>query len=112
MKGFAWLVSIAALSALLLSGCGSTLAVTHHSHPLIFPTLTPGAARAAPGTTLLTYSGNGQGANAVAWSPDSKQIASADIYDNKILVWDAATGQTTLTLQAAAAGNIKLAWSP
>jgi putative ABC transport system permease protein len=112
MKRLAWLVSVAALGA-LLAGCGSALAVTHHSHPLIFPTLTPGAARAAPGTKLLTYHVPGQGSPSIVWSPDSQRIATADTSHNKILIWDASTGQTLLTLQAAdVGGNIRLAWSP
>lgn len=113
MKGFAWLVRVAALSALLLAGCGSALAVTHHSHPLIFPTLTPGAARVAPGTTLLTYHVTGSGGiTSIVWSPDSQRIATADIIHNKILIWDASTGQTLLTLQAPNFGYMTLAWSP
>lgn len=112
MKGCTWLVSVAALAALLLAGCGSVASVVHQPHPLIFPTVTPGAARVTPGTTLYTFRRTSEGINSIAWSSDSKQIASVGLDNNKILIWDATTGQTALTLQPPDSGEINLAWSP
>jgi len=50
-----------------------------------------------PGTTLVTYLGHskGSGVLAVAWSPDSKYIASAG-GDNTVQVWDAFTGNNSI----------------
>lgn len=38
--------------------------------------------------------GHQAGLFALAWSPDSREIASASWLDNTIRVWDIATGQT------------------
>ena len=52
----------------------------------------------ATGRKTLTLRGHTGGVYAVAFSPDSKRIASAS-HDHTVKVWDAATGQETLTLK-------------
>jgi eukaryotic-like serine/threonine-protein kinase len=47
------------------------------------------------GATLLIYRNDGGNVRSVAWSPDSKLIASAD--DEKVQVWDANSGIIVLS---------------
>ena len=77
---------------------------------------------AATGHELLTLRGHTNGVMAVAFSPDGKRIASCsgDIAlplshgngDNTVRLWDAATGQETLTLRGHAEAVNCLAFSP
>jgi WD40 repeat protein len=60
------------------------------------------------GDEILTYPG--QGANALAWSPDGKLIASTN--NDKIQIWDAASGKDQTTLQSGNSAVLTLAWSP
>jgi eukaryotic-like serine/threonine-protein kinase len=47
----------------------------------------------------------------VAFSPDGQRIVSGS-YDNTLKVWDAETGQETLTLKGHTATVESVAWSP
>ncbi len=72
------------------------------------PTPKPGP---KPGTTLFTYHGGGSG---VAWSPDSKYIASTGEEDNTLMVWEAMTGhyQSSYNVQVEGLAIGAPAWSP
>ena len=67
-----------------------------------------------PGTTLFTYRGTNGGAVGVAWSPDSKYIASTGEEDNTMQVWEAMTGklQSSYSVHFEGAGIGGPAWSP
>ncbi|SLM38801.1 prolyl oligopeptidase, partial [Lasallia pustulata] len=52
---------------------------------------------AATEATLQTIQGHSVPVNAVAFAPDSKQLASGS-FDKTVLIWDAATGATLQTL--------------
>ena len=62
---------------------------------------------------LLTYkSHHGVPVTAFSWSPDGNYIASGDA-DGTVLVWDTATGATSLTCREAAAKSVvSVSWSP
>ncbi len=63
------------------------------------------------GTPLVTYHGHTTGVEAVAWSPDSQQVASAS--DDGILqVWEARTGKLTVTYRGHHGAVTAVAWSP
>jgi eukaryotic-like serine/threonine-protein kinase len=71
------------------------------------PTPTP----PTPGTTLFIYRGHSNGVFAVAWSPDSRRIASASL-DHTARVWDASTGENVLTYRGHSSSVDAVAWSP
>jgi serine/threonine protein kinase len=62
------------------------------------------------GRMLCTYRGHQEPASVVAWSPDSKHIASSA--DATVHVWDAKTGKHIFTYQGHASRVNVLAWSP
>ena len=67
-------------------------------------------------TTLFTYRGHSGPVLAVAWSPDSKHIASAS-NDETIQVWDAANGEHVFIYHAQSYrglpyGGVSVVWSP
>ncbi len=49
---------------------------------------------------------------ALAWSPDSRRLASSDLLRRTVSVWDASTGARLFTLDSQAGGVRVLAWSP
>src|SRR5205085_12583926 len=59
----------------------------------------------------FTFSGHSDGVNAVAWSPDSKRIASASS-DGTVQVWDAANGSHVLKYHGHRSDVFAVAWSP
>ncbi len=63
------------------------------------------------GIVLLTYRGHTDGVTALAWSPDSKRIASGSS-DHSVQVWDPVTGNTLLTRRGYSGGVSAVAWSP
>jgi hypothetical protein len=62
-------------------------------------------------TPVYTYRGHAAGVGAVAWSPNSKRIASGSD-DNTVQVWDAANGGHVYTYQGHSNSVQAVAWSP
>jgi WD40 repeat protein len=48
----------------------------------------------------------------VAWSPDSRRIATSGAYDGMVQVWDAATGQVFATYPGHDDWVEAVTWSP
>jgi eukaryotic-like serine/threonine-protein kinase len=93
--------------------------LAHHptAAPTSVPTPTPTATPAPQiGTILFTYRGHHTAVSAVAWSPNGKRIASGSYYPDGIVhVWDAITGNTTLTYYGHSQsqfGVLAVVWSP
>ncbi len=63
------------------------------------------------GTPLVTYHGHTTGVEAVAWSPDSQQVASASD-DGIVQVWEARTGKLTVTYRGHHGAVTAVSWSP
>ncbi len=57
----------------------------------------------------MTYSGHSAEVQAVAWSPNSRQIASGGA-DGTVQVWEAATGGPLFTYRGHAGGVNAVAW--
>lgn len=66
---------------------------------------------AATGKLLLTYSGHTGRVNALSWSPDSQEIASASA-DKTVQVWNATTGALVFTYRGHTMPILAIAWSP
>jgi WD40 repeat protein len=62
------------------------------------------------GETLMTLQGHGSFIKAVSYAPDGKTIASAGL-DQKIILWDAATGKQLRTLSGQDSMIFCLAWN-
>jgi len=60
---------------------------------------------------LLTYQGHSDKIHMLAWSPDSKYIASSSL-DETIQIWDALTGTTIFTIRSSSLQPQVLTWSP
>lgn len=67
--------------------------------------------RPAEGTLLNTYKGHSNQMTSVAWSPDSKRIASAS-WDDTVQVWDALNGAAPYTYGNNFTIVCSVAWSP
>ncbi|HXR66741.1 MAG TPA: serine/threonine-protein kinase [Ktedonobacteraceae bacterium] len=78
--------------------------------------ITPGAASSSllqntSNATIFTYTGHTDTINALAWSPDSKRIASASA-DNTMQVWDAQGGDNSTTYRSIHNTSVNaVAWS-
>jgi len=73
---------------------------------LVLPTVRVGGGV----SSLCVYQKHAQDISALAWSPDGKQIASADIY-NAIHLWNALNGHTVSTLQGGSRMILNMLWS-
>ncbi|GAC1656606.1 MAG: hypothetical protein NVS4B7_00710 [Ktedonobacteraceae bacterium] len=62
-------------------------------------------------TPLLTYQGHSDKIHMLAWSPDSKRIASSSL-DETVQIWDASTGETLFTHRNNSLQARAIAWSP
>jgi len=65
----------------------------------------------ALGTTLYTYHGHSDQVASVAWSLDSKRIASGSS-DSTVQVWNATDGSNVFTYQGHSNSVVSVAWSP
>lgn len=72
------------------------------------PTSTPNSA--SPGTTVYTYRGHTGYVNAVAWSSDSRRVASGG--DTTAQVWDALTGDNAVIYRGHTNAVLAVAYSP
>jgi len=61
---------------------------------------------------VYTFAWPAQAVNAVAWSPDSKRLASAGVFDPTVQVWDATDGGHVDIYGGHRIGVESLAWSP
>jgi len=66
----------------------------------------------APWSHVYTFAWPSHMVNAVAWSPDSKRIASAGSLDPTVQVWDATDGGHVYIYGGHRTGVQSLAWSP
>jgi WD40 repeat protein len=60
---------------------------------------------------LLTLRGHGDRVIGVAFSPDTRQVATAS-WDNTVKIWDAATGREITTLEGHSGYVFSVAFSP
>lgn len=111
------------VAALLVGGLITVLNLSHRtgiagspgipakSSPIPAATSTPATVF---GKTLYTTPSNPYGFNGLAWSPDSKRVASSTIDPHGVQMWDATTGKHLVTVQLPGAneGAYNLAWSP
>ncbi len=82
------------------SPMSSTTSTSHHSTSL------------SQGTLLYTYTGHGNSwVVSIAWSPDSKRIASGS-FDGTVQVWDAVNGGNVFTYRGHKGYVSAVAWSP
>ncbi len=85
---------------------GATNTPVHQSHAT--PTSTSPARSSTIGTTVYTY--HQAGIYSIAWSPDSKRIASSG---DQVKVWDATTGGNVFTYTPHVGGHVfNVGWSP
>ncbi len=120
MKRFVLRFAVLLLALLLGTGCAST-APRGPAPPLIFQTGTPLSSplattvpAAGSGTQLLAYRYN-YPVTALAWSPNSKSIASSagvPHAGNTIQIQDAATGKVIVNYSGHTTPVNAIAWSP
>jgi WD40 repeat protein len=102
-------VLVGSLVVVLNSTRQNPTTVAHGKTPT--PTATPTSAPGASfGKTLYTTPGNQFGFEDLAWSPDSKRVAS---FTDGVQIWDATTGKHLVKVQlSGSAFTYAMAWSP
>ncbi len=113
------------VAALLVGGLIAVMNLSHWagitgaSPAAATPTVPPAAATpiapASIGKTLYTTPANQWGFNGLAWSPDSKRVASSTVDPHGVQMWDATTGDHHVTVQLPGGTNewaYGLDWSP
>src|SRR6266566_2045466 len=63
------------------------------------------------GATIFSCQGHATRVTAVAWSPDSKRLASVS-YDKTVRIWDITTGDNVFTYRGHSDRVLSVAWSP
>src|SRR6266851_2477190 len=63
------------------------------------------------GATIFSCQGHATRVTAVAWSPDSKRLASVS-YDKTVRIWDIMTGGNVFTYRGHSDRVLSVAWSP
>jgi len=106
ISGIAWIASHQGLNMPVVPG--HTPTSTPHRTPTPAPSPSP---TTTTGTLLYTYRGHSGPVNAVAWSPDSKRIASGS-WDSTVQVWDAINGGNVYTYHGHSSYVLAVAWSP
>jgi eukaryotic-like serine/threonine-protein kinase len=79
----------------------------YNTSPARSPSYSPPIPR---GTIISTYHGHSDLVTSVAWSPDSKRIASASS-DKTVQVWNATNGKHILTYSGHSSAVVSVAWS-
>ncbi len=122
-------LGLTGLIGVVVTGCSSNTSSTSQS---LVPTATSATTSGTPqsgtsltstqGTTLYVYRRHTNWVNDLAWSPDSKWIASypasfyyndSSINDYAVRVWDATTGQERFSHQTSGANTVAtVVWSP
>ena len=95
------------LAGLVAAGGGVAWLTTHPATLLPAPTPTPRTI----GTHVYIYGGHSSFVEGIAWSPDSKRIASGS-NDRTVQVWDSANGGNVLTYRGHTDVVPAVAWSP
>jgi serine/threonine protein kinase len=115
--GLGGLASLAAIGGGISWFVASQHPTTNTANTPTAKTPTPGrtptsTAPSGPGATLATYHASGT-VYALAWSPDSRRIASLGDQGNAV-IWEALTGKNVLTYlyPNSGYGLLSLAWSP
>jgi eukaryotic-like serine/threonine-protein kinase len=98
------------LGAATVGIVGLDLASSSRMHITPMPTIPPATPTSPPGTTLLTYTGHSYFIWSVAWSPDSKRIASGS-WDQTVQVWDATDGAHVFIYHGHSKDVVTVAWS-
>lgn len=96
---------------ILIFGLIGIVDTSTYPHPLP-PSFTSPTPPTPIGVLLYRFTSDDTEASSLAWSPDSTRIASVDKFNGTIHVFDALTGQHTLTYQPPSTAVSSLSWSP
>jgi WD40 repeat protein len=115
------LVAAILVSVLLVGSLVVIANLSHQQNATSAPALpakiapTPTSTPLVPGKLLYTTPPDQMGFNSLAWSPDSKRVASATVASGGVQFWDATTGAHRVTVQLPGGNSewaYSLSWSP